>query len=62
MVSALPADGQANATQALMEPILAPLQSRLQQAQPNGAGANQPAPDDAEYVGAFVDRLGVIFK
>lgn len=63
VVACLEGDSQAAATLALLEPIMSPLQGRLQQQQQqNGAGPAPPAPEDMEYVGAFVDRLGTVFK
>lgn len=62
VVSCLQGDTQAAATRALLDPIMAPLQARLQQPQPNGAGPAQQPSEDVEHVGAFVDRLGTVFK
>ena len=62
VVACLEGDSQAAATRALLEPIMGPLQGRVQQQQQNGAGPTPPAPEDMEYVGAFVDRLGTVFK
>ena len=62
VVACLEGDSQAAATRALLEPIMSPLQGRLQQPQQNGAGSAPQAPEDMEYVGAFVDRLGTVFK
>ena len=62
LVASLKGDSQGNATQALLEPIIRPLQAHLQQAQQHGAGPGQQAPDNVEYVGALLDRLSTVFK
>ena len=62
VVSCLQGDTQAAATRALLDPIITPLQARLQQPQPNGAGPAQQPSEDVEHVGAFVDRLGTVFR
>ena len=62
VVSCLPGDTQAAATRALLDPIMTPLQACLQQSQANRAGPAQQPSEDMEHVGAFVDRLGTVFK
>ena len=62
VVSCLQGDSQAAATRGLLEPIMTTLQARLQQPHPNGAGPAQQPSEDVEHVGAFVDRLGTVFK
>ena len=62
LVASLKGDNQGSATQALLEPIIRPLQACLQQPQQLGAGPGQQAPDNIEYVGALVDRLSTVFK
>ena len=62
VVSCLQGDTQAAATRALLDPIMTPLQAHLQQPQSNGAGPAPQPSEDVEHVGAFVDRLGTVFK
>lgn len=62
LVASLQGDSQGSATQALLEPIIRPLQAHLQQPQQHGAGPGQQALDNAEYVGALVDRLSNVFR
>ena len=62
LVASLKGDSQGTATQALLEPIIRPLQAHLQQPQQHAAGSGQEAPDNVEYVGALVDRLSTVFK
>jgi len=62
VVSCLQGDSQAAATRGLLEPIMTTLQARLQQPHPNGAGPAQQPSEDVEHIGAFVDRLGTVFK
>lgn len=62
LVAGIQGNSQASATQALLQPIIVPLQSHLQPPHQNGALPSQQAPNNVEYVGALVDRLSTVFK